>query len=151
MLLLQKGAVPLTTIRAHTARIYGIDWSRRDTDEIVTCSLDQTIKFWNTSSSDAGTGDAISRPLTQVPTHIPRKQINTNYPVWRARHVPFGNGVLSLPLRGIKRPELFYDEGQKVIEIATERGSGEGGSADVVKEYVWRTKGGTDMGFGGSS
>lgn len=140
--------MPLTTIKAHTARVYGIDWSRRDKDEIVTCSLDQSIKFWNTSTSAAGTGDAIPRPLTDAPTHIPRKRIDTIYPIWRARHVPFGNGVLSLPQRGIQRPELFYGEDQRPIKIIPES-SGSEGQTDIVKEYVWRTKGGADMGFGG--
>jgi SEA/GATOR complex protein SEA3/WDR59 len=143
----QKGAVPLTTIKAHTARIYGIDWSRKDRDQIVTCSLDQSIKFWNTSTSDAGMGDAIPRPLTDAPTHVPRKRIDTRYPIWRARHVPFGNGVLSLPQRGIQRPELFYEESQRPIEIGPESGGNEG-QVDIVKEYVWRTKGGVDTGFG---
>ncbi|KAF8581466.1 hypothetical protein K439DRAFT_1636189 [Ramaria rubella] len=142
----RKGAVPLTTIKAHTARIYGIDWSRRDRDEIVTCSLDHSIKFWNTSASDAGTGDAIPRPRTDAPTHIPHKQIDTSYPVWRARYVPFGNGVLSLPQRGIQRPELFYEEDQKPIELVPESAGGEG-KANIVKEYVWRSKGGTDLDF----
>lgn len=63
--------------------------------------------------------------------------------------MPFGNGVLSLPQRGIQRPELFYDEGQRPIEMFPESAGSEG-QADIVKEYVWRSKGGTDMGFGAS-
>lgn len=93
-------------------------------------------------------GDAIPRPLSNAPTHVPRKRIDTKYPIWRARHVPFGNGVLSLPLRGIQRPELFYGESPRPIEVVPES-SGFEGQVDIVKEYVWRSKGGADMGFGG--
>lgn len=41
---MQKGAVPVTTISAHTKKIYGIDWSRQNDHDIVTCSLDQLVK-----------------------------------------------------------------------------------------------------------
>ncbi|KAF8528467.1 hypothetical protein BU17DRAFT_80840 [Hysterangium stoloniferum] len=136
----RKGAVPLTTIRAHTARIYGIDWSRHNQNEIVTCSLDQSIKFWNTSLSSDGAGDAIPRPLTDAPTHTPHRQILTKYPVWRARHVPFGTGVLSLPQRGIHCPELFYHEDKKPVELISNQ-------ADIVTEYVWRTTGGMNASY----
>ncbi|KAK7061329.1 WD-repeats-region domain-containing protein [Favolaschia claudopus] len=36
----------------------------------------------------------------QPPAHIPIHTIRTSHPVWRARHLPFGRGVLSLPQRG---------------------------------------------------
>ncbi|KIJ56276.1 hypothetical protein M422DRAFT_219410 [Sphaerobolus stellatus SS14] len=140
----RKGAMPLTRIKAHTARIHGIDWSRKDEHELVSCSLDQTIKFWNTSTSHCGAGDAIPRPLTEEPTHTPRRQIDTKYPVWRARHTPFGTGVLSLPLRGMRRPELFYED--KSLNIIPESVTDEG-QADIVKEFVWRVKGGLDLDY----
>ena len=34
----------MTTIRAHHTKIYGLDWSRKAANELVTCSLDKTIK-----------------------------------------------------------------------------------------------------------
>lgn len=36
---IQMGSIPVTRIRAHDAKIYGIDWSRSNGLEIVTCSL----------------------------------------------------------------------------------------------------------------
>lgn len=35
----QMGSIPVTRIRAHDAKIYGIDWSRSNGLELVTCSL----------------------------------------------------------------------------------------------------------------
>jgi WD40 repeat protein len=40
----QKGSVPVTTINAHSTKIYGIDWSRQNDHDIVTCGLDKTVK-----------------------------------------------------------------------------------------------------------
>ena len=37
----------MSTIKAHDAKIYGIDWAHDKRDEIVTCSLDKTIKAWD--------------------------------------------------------------------------------------------------------
>ena len=38
------GSLPTISIRAHTAKIYGIDWSRHDDSNIITCSLDKSVK-----------------------------------------------------------------------------------------------------------
>lgn len=43
----RKGSSPVQTIEAHRSRIYGIDWSRRVADELVTCALDRTVKVRN--------------------------------------------------------------------------------------------------------
>lgn len=93
----RKGALPLATIEAHESKIYGLDWSR-DTvlgaDRLVTCSLDRTVKFWDLSSSDAQRAIGERSLLTR-----PETVIRTSTPVWRARHLPFGEGVMTLPQR----------------------------------------------------
>ena len=98
--------------------------------DLVTCSLDKTIKVW----------DAYDAPsLNQSPQDEiqPRSIILTQYPVWRARNLPFGHGVLSLPQRGGTTLEMYTLEGREVgapVDVFE-------GHADVVKEFVWR-KGG---------
>ena len=84
----------------------------------MTCSLDKTIKTWdiNSFSSEA-------KPE-------PKTCIQTTYPVWRARNLPFGEGVLSLPQRGETNLEM-YGKGTDLIETFE-------GHSDVVKEFVWR-------------
>jgi len=115
----RKGTLPISRIKAHTAKIYGIDWAHDRSNEIVTCSLDKTIKVWDTQ------------------TFEPKITIETAYPVWRARDLPFGRGLLSLPQRGETALELYGHENPKVpVEIYA-------GHADVVKEFVWR-RGGPD-------
>ncbi|KAG1808625.1 uncharacterized protein BJ212DRAFT_1382131 [Suillus subaureus] len=116
----RKGSLPTARIKAHTAKIYGIDWAHERMHDLVTCSLDKTIK-----SSQAEIE--------------PRSKISTRYPVWRARNLPFGHGVLSLPQRGDTTLEMYTLEGSEIgtpVEVFE-------GHADVVKEFVWR-KGGLE-------
>ncbi|KAF8306083.1 WD40 repeat-like protein [Clavulina sp. PMI_390] len=129
----RKGAVPLKTIYAHHSKIYGIDWSRVAPDELITCSLDSSIKRFDTSRPE---DDSDSQTLTP-----PSGVIQTANPVWRARHLPFGRGVLSLPHRGSYTLEMyeFGNEEESVVDF--ERTA-------LVKEYVWRSRGGTDPSFG---
>ena len=74
----------------------------------------------------------------------PVEVIKTGYPVWRARNLPFGEGVLSLPQRGETVLEMFgragaglgvgaigEQEEPRLVETFE-------GHSDVVKEFVWR-------------
>lgn len=123
----RKGAYPLRTIEAHGTKIYGIDWNRHQHNKIVTCSLDRTIKFWDFD----GPGDMLERV------------IETPFPVWRARHTPFGWGLIVMPQRGNNDLHL-YDrravngvfESGPVRPVATFAGH-EG----QVKEFLWRARG----------
>ncbi|KAM5543752.1 hypothetical protein V8D89_002369 [Ganoderma adspersum] len=115
----RKGSLPIQRIKAHNAKIYGIDWAHDRRNELVTCSLDKTIKIWNTQ------------------TATPNIEIKTSYPVWRARDLPFGQGVLSLPQRGETALEMYAHEDPTLPIEKFE------GHADVVKEFVWR-RGGVD-------
>lgn len=123
----RHGAYPLRTIQAHGTKIYGIDWNRHHPNKIITCSLDQTIKFWDFDNSD----------------DRPERVIETTFPVWRARHTPFGWGLLVMPQRGNSNLHL-YDrravrgelESGRVRPVATFRGH-EG----QVKEFLWRSRG----------
>lgn len=132
----RKGSLPLACLKAHDAKIYGIDWDRREASKIVTCSLDKTIKQWQIPQLGSSSGDDASDPYT---TEI----ISTNYAVWRARNLPFGHGVLALPQRGETALEMFGLNNKTDAAITTPIERFEG-SADVVKEFVWRTRGGND-------
>ena len=123
----RKGAYPLRSIEAHATKIYGVDWSRTEADNLVTCSLDRTIKFWNhTKDKDE-----------------PDRIIHTPFPVWRARHTPFGFGLLAMPQRGDhdlhlydRRTDTVKDDEHTVTAVHTF-----GGHDDQVKEFLWRTRG----------
>jgi WD40 repeat protein len=150
--------MPVTTIKAHDTKIYGIDWSRRSDDGIVTCGLDKTVKV---SSPTSVLMDLPSFPYTcECPFKLtltlpsfpcspvqywstktpdtPRITIQTNSPVWRARHLPFGKGVLTLPQRS-ETTLRVWARGPPAREIGKFEGH-----TDVVKEFVWRVRGGLD-------
>lgn len=100
----RKGALPVLRVEdAHHGKINGIDFSH-GLDQVITCSNDGTIKYWDlTTSAARHTIDSFNyfdraRGNTIDPSII----INTDFPVARARHLPFGSedacGVM--PLRG---------------------------------------------------
>ncbi|PBK62980.1 hypothetical protein ARMSODRAFT_963822 [Armillaria solidipes] len=117
----RKGSLPISKIPAHNSKIYGIDWSHQESNEIVTCSLDKTIKIWDVNASP----------------QEPKTVIHTTYPVWRARNLPFGHGVMSLAQRGEAILEMYARSDTTTPVDVFE------GHQDVVKEFVWR-RGGKD-------
>ena len=123
----RKGAHPLKSIDAHATKIYGLDWNRTTSSSIVTCSLDKTIKFWNLSK----------------PEDKPERIIRTPFPVWRARHTPFGEGLLAMPQRGNHDLHL-YDrrlDSNAEKDAATSPVHSFTGHSDQVKEFLWRQHG----------
>ena len=123
----RKGAYPLRSIEAHATKIYGIDWSRMETSNLVTCSLDKTIKFWNYAKDK----------------DEPDRVLHTPFPVWRARHTPFGYGLLAMPQRGDHDLHL-YDRRLDVVkdnEHTVTPVHQFSGHDDQVKEFLWRPRG----------
>ncbi|UZJ56348.1 hypothetical protein CBS101457_005668 [Exobasidium rhododendri] len=132
----RKGALPLATIEAAQSRIYGIDWSR-DTSSglsnLVTCSLDGSVKWWNLDSPAAQAAIGERRLVTEA-----EAMIQTKTPVWRARHLPFGNGVMTLPQRGDTSLGMWAKDKPDEPVHRFE------GHRDIVKEYLIRTQGGSN-------
>ncbi|ROT37595.1 WD repeat-containing protein [Sodiomyces alkalinus F11] len=123
----RKAVEPLRSISAHTSKIYGVDWNRFNATAIVTCSLDKSIKFWDYSND----------------TDAPSRVISTPFPVWRARHTPFGRGMLAMPQN---EPGDLYLYDRRVDDdapvdtppVAIFPGHGN----HKVKEFLWRSRGG---------
>ncbi|KAL8293651.1 hypothetical protein RQP46_000352 [Phenoliferia psychrophenolica] len=124
----RMGATPVTSIAGHSAKIYGIDWSRQQSDKIVTCSLDKSFKSWSIK-------DTSSPDLTVL----------TSSPVWRARYTPFGVGVLTLPQRSDHALSIWGREKVMQSETAQPVARFQAASGGGVREFVWRTRGGQDM------
>ena len=121
----RKGSIPLRKIEAHDSKVNGLDFSRTEEFKVLTCSNDRTVKLWDYSSDEA-------LQCTFV----------TNFPVWRARHTPFGKGFAVMPLRGGNN-DVFINK------ISTDKNVVEmnpiyefHGHSEPIKEFVWRTLGG---------
>lgn len=125
----RRPSEPLKSITAHTSKIYGIDWNRTRSTGIVTCSLDKSIKFWDYSTN------------VEEPEHV----IRTPYPVWRARHTPFGWGLLAMPQNEPGNlylyDRLWSDDSPTEATpdpVAVFTGHGD----HQAKEFLWRSRGG---------
>ncbi|KAL9083319.1 MAG: hypothetical protein Q9165_008577 [Trypethelium subeluteriae] len=126
----RHGNEPLWSVDAHNTKIYGIDWNRLRSTAILTCSLDRTIKLWDY---------AIANPDNQNLERV----IHTPFPVWRARHTPFGWGILAMPQRDSNDLHMYdrrLHEGQtrfaQIDPVCNFSGHG-----DSVKEFLWRSRG----------
>ncbi|MCJ1416372.1 hypothetical protein MMC32_002707 [Xylographa parallela] len=129
----RKGAYPLRSIAAHDTKIYGVDWNRTDSHGVVTCSLDKTIKFWDYTNAE----------------DEPNRVLRTPFPVWRARHTPFGGGILAMPQRGDydlhlydRRPVKDMKPSEDVDPVYRFQGH-----QDQVKEFLWRPRGTIEAGI----
>ncbi|KAM5346807.1 hypothetical protein ACJ41O_009812 [Fusarium nematophilum] len=123
----RRSSEPIKSIKAHKSKIYGLDWNRTRSTAIVSCSIDKRIKFWDYSNDED--------PLEHT--------IETGFPVWRARHTPFGHGVCAMPQN---EPGDFYlydtrfPEGSKVTTDPVVVFPGHGDHK--AKEFLWRSRGG---------
>ncbi|KAF9871573.1 hypothetical protein CkaCkLH20_10984 [Colletotrichum karsti] len=124
----RRACEPLKSISAHTSKIYGIDWNRTQSTRIVTCSLDKHIKFWDYGSDQ----------------DVPERVIRTEFPVWRARHTPFGRGLLAMPQN---EPGDLYLYDRRPPPKDPEEGPTEpvaifpGHGNHKAKEFLWRSRG----------
>ncbi|KAI9670894.1 MAG: hypothetical protein M1817_003779 [Caeruleum heppii] len=128
----RKGAYPLKSIVAHDTKIYGVDWNRTRSTGVVTCSLDKSIKFWDYEKHE----------------DEPERVIRTDFPVWRARHTPFGWGLLAMPQRGNTDLHLFdrrLNTGVSKDDVIPAVHTFEG-HEDQVKEFLWRPRGNIEDG-----
>lgn len=130
----RKGASPLRSIAAHESKIYGVDWNRTRSTGIVTCSLDKSIKFWDYEDE----------------SDEPQRIIRTDFPVWRARHTPFGWGLLAMPQDTPGQLHLYerrLGDNTELDFAAPTVAVFQGHGNHKVKEFLWRSRGGiTDQG-----
>ncbi|KAI1825032.1 WD repeat-containing protein [Xylaria intraflava] len=126
-------SAPMKSISAHTSKIYGLDWNRSETSKVITCSLDKSIKLWDYTTPDE-----------------PERIIRTDFPVWRARHTPFGWGLLAMPkndpgnlyLYDLRRNEdTPFDTAVDPVTVFPLHGH------HKVKEFLWRNRGGVSDGI----
>lgn len=121
----RKGMHAVRKISAHSTKIYGVDWNRTRPSGIVTCALDRTVKFWD---------------YEQCPDDTPERVIRTSFPVWRARHTPFGRGLLTMPQRD--DTSLYLWDRRVKKDGPAEAVAKFDGHTDYVKEFLWRWRGG---------
>ncbi|XP_012235411.1 GATOR2 complex protein WDR59 isoform X2 [Linepithema humile] len=115
----RKANSPVQYITAHLTKIHGLDWCPFQQNQLASSSQDCTVKIF----------DIIN----------PRRAENiltTNYPVWRARYTPFGEGLVTIVVPQLRRGEnslLLWNTSNLSSPIYTFVGH-----TDVVLEFQWR-------------
>ncbi|RLV87751.1 Maintenance of telomere capping protein 5 [Meyerozyma sp. JA9] len=132
----RKDALPVVRVQnAHGGKINGLDFTL-GVNSFVTCSNDKKVKFWN---------------LSGAPPYAPSVVIAADYPIARARPLPFGRerAVGLMPLRGgdnsvhIVNYDTSYhssiDTGTTQYIQADPAYSFKGHTAPI-KDFLWRTR-----------
>ena len=127
---LRKGSTPLTQLSGHSSSINSIEFNRFKPSEIMSCSNDGTVKFWDYSKD---CDESI-------------RTIITDFPIWRGRYLPFGVGCCIMPMIGGNNSLYLtnlspQDDANKEVKstklqpIYTFKGH-----TDTVLEFLWRSR-----------
>lgn len=119
---------PAVTITAHMQKIYGIDWHPTRMYELVTCSEDKTVKFWD-----------VTQP------RVCQGMLTTGAPVWRARYTPFGDGLVTSSHRLDNSLRLWALSHSEASGIAVDPVHTYAGHSDLVRGFVWRARPGSGV------
>lgn len=114
---------PAVMITAHMQKIYGIDWHPTRMYELVTCSEDKTVKFWN-----------VTQP------RVCQGMLTTGAPVWRARYTPFGDGLVTISHRLDNTLRLWALSHSEPSGIVVDPVHTYSGHSDLVRGFVWRAR-----------
>lgn len=121
----RKGAMPMKDLEAHDAKINGLDWSRENKYELISSSNDMSVKFWSFDKE-------YEKPLYTI---------RTDFPVAKARHVPFGDHICGImPLRGGNDSVYMvtYKDKRGVSQLESDYIFK--GHTEPVKDFIWRTR-----------
>lgn len=114
---------PTALVTAHMQKIYGIDWHPQRMYELVTCSEDKTVKFWD-----------VTQP------RVCQGSLTTGAPVWRARYTPFGNGLVTISQRLDNSLRLWSLSHADSSRISVDPVHTFAGHHDLVRGMAWRSR-----------
>ncbi|CAI5755705.1 unnamed protein product [Candida verbasci] len=150
----RKGALPVVKVeKAHEGKINGLDFNQ-GLKNVITCSNDKTVKFWNLKDetaqkhiSEFSYFDLDSNKEKLCPSVI----IKTDFPIARARTLPFGSDKACgiMPLIGgkdsiyIANYDAAYSEylaSGLTQTINLDSAYTFKGHSGPMKDFLWRTK-----------
>lgn len=114
----RKTSNPVQYITAHFNSIHCLDWSYTNENQLVTCSQDCTVKFFEINNLKKN-----------------ENVLNTVTPVWRAKYTPFGDGILIVLVPPIKRVDnnlLLWNLSSIDTPVHTFVGH-----SDTILEFQW--------------
>lgn len=114
----RKTSHPIHYFTAHLNSIHCLDWSYTNENQLVTCSQDCTVKFFEINNLKK-----------------PENVLNTVTPVWRAKCTPFGDGILIVLVPPEKRVDnnlLLWNLNSINTPVHTFVGH-----SDTILEFQW--------------
>ncbi|CAX39648.1 WD repeat protein, putative [Candida dubliniensis CD36] len=149
----RKGALPVVKIeKAHEKKINGIDFTQ-GLKNIVTCSNDNKVKFWNLESDEASNYISNFNYFDSARDSMihPSVVIETDFPIARARSLPFGTdkacGIMPLAGGNDSIHIVNYDDAYRdyLSEKTTQKLSSKPvysfkGHRGPIKDFLWRTR-----------
>lgn len=132
---LRKGSTPLGKLVGHGSSVNSVDFNRFKRTELMTGSNDGSVKFWDYSKS----------------CNEPIKTVRTDFPIWRGRYLPFGEGCCLMPSVGgcnsVYVASLAKKEGaEEVNDSKLQPIYAFKGHNDRVTDFVWRSRNRCDSG-----
>lgn len=125
---LRKGSTPLGKLVGHGSSVNSIDFNRFKKTEIMTGSNDGTVKFWDYS----------------VSCTTAKKTIKADFPIWRGRYLPFGEGCAIMPTFGGKNSvyiaSLAGKENEENTDTKLQPLYAFKGHTDRVTDFLWRSR-----------
>ncbi|RCK66216.1 Maintenance of telomere capping protein 5 [Candida viswanathii] len=149
----RKGALPVVKIEnAHAKKINGIDFNQ-GLKNIITCSNDGTVKFWDLKSEAASKFIEEFNYFDSKPEELPQPSVvlETNFPIARARTLPFGSDKACgiMPLKGgdnaihlVNYDDAYQEylntkQPQRITANSVYSFKGHRGP---MKDFLWRTR-----------
>ncbi|AET39344.1 Mtc5p Ecym_4280 [Eremothecium cymbalariae DBVPG len=126
---IRKGCTPLYKLSGNNSSVNNIDFNKVKENEIMSSSNDGTVKFWDYSKSS-------TEPLFTI---------KAEFPVWRGRYLPFGDGCCIMPMVGGNnsiylinnswRNEISEEKEAKLQPIYVFKGH-----SNIVTDFLWRSR-----------
>lgn len=126
---LRKGSTPLCSLKGHVSSVNSIDFNRFKYAEIMSSSNDGTVKFWDYSKS----------------TTESKRTVTTNFPIWRGRYLPFGEGYCIMPMVGGNNAVYLVnlcddDDSEQNKKTKLQPIYAFKGHSDRVIDFLWRSR-----------
>lgn len=127
---IRKGTSPFIQLKGHSRGINNISFNPNNEYELMSSSMDGTIKIWNYESQELVTND----------NQFEKQTVVTEFPVWRGRYLPFGEGLCALPMVGGNNSAYMAslnneENTTKLAPVYLFKGH-----TDRITDFLWRSR-----------
>lgn len=125
----RKGTTPLSVLKGHEGSINSIDFNPFNESEIMSSGNDASVRFWDYNN----VGHELQRTIT------------TDFPVWRGRYLPFGDGYCIMPMSGGNNSVYLASALHDPIDSEPQTSKLQAtyvfkGHTDRVTDFLWRSR-----------